>query len=808
MSDRAPLFDAGEINKALAVMVEPGQVFEIRILDPRRARGYSPRVFLGYFDNPALVPDALAALRLEGTKGIYVTMNPVDSALLARSHNKFVESKGSDCVADKNIVARRWLLIDVDPKRPAGISASDDEKKLAHEKVRAVYSHLKESGWPEPVAADSGNGYHLLYRIELPPASETVKQCLEALAQQFNNGAVGIDTSVFNPARIVKLYGTRAEKGDHCPDLGRTHRLSKLLSAPANIEAVTQEQLETLAAMAKPETPSAPPEPSSKGNRVSWDQSRAQEFIDRNLAACGPGPATAYEDGFKWVFKTCPFNSDHNDRSAVVVIKGNGKLGFHCHHDGCKGHNWQTLRAKYEPKPTRTRSEHRATAQPSPDNYPANDSGNAGRFVDRAGDKIRFIPERESWIVWNDHHWQADDDGAIYRIADHHSRELLRQAADITDRDAQARQIKLALSLGKRCNIENMLALARHSEAVILHAEHLDSNPWLLGVRNGVVDLKTGGFRAGTMADFISNKTGCDYLPGATCPQFDSFLDRIMGSDAEMIGYLWRIIGYCLTGLTIEQCLFFFFGPGRNGKSTLIEVLAALFGDYGRATAVELITDSQQGREPSQLIAALHGKRLVWLPEVEDNHRVAQSRLKTLTGGDRLVGRNLYEREFEFNCTAKLLIHGNSRPEIRGTDLGIWRRFRLIPFAITIPVNEVDYDLAKKLIAELPGILHRAIEACLEWQRDGLKTPATVEMATQEYRDDEDVLGEFLEECTISSAMAQISKAQLRGAYVTFNEDRSQRPLSAKRFGSLMVQRGIKEHRTGSGRYWLGITLK
>jgi putative DNA primase/helicase len=442
------------------------------------------------------------------------------------------------------------------------------------------------------------------------------------------------------------------------------------------------------------------------------------------------------------------------------------------------------------------------------DNYPANDSGNARRFIDHAGDKVRYIPERELWIVWDGQHWRRDDDGAIYRLAENHSTELLRKSADVTDVDARTRQAKLALTLGKRAVIENMLALARYNEAVILHAEKLDSNPWLIGVGNGIVDLKSGAFRAGTPADFISNKVGCDYVPGASCPQFDAFLTRIMANDAEMIAYLWRILGYCLTGSTTEQCLFFLYGAGRNGKTTLIEVLAALLADYGRATAVELITDSHNGREPSQLIAAIQGKRLVWLPEVEESHRVAQSRLKTLTGGDRLCGRNLYEREFQFDCTAKLLIHGNTRPEIRGTDLGIWRRFRLIPFSVTIPVNEVDFDLPQKLIAELPGILNRAIESCLEWQHNGMATPQAVETATDEYRQAEDILGEFLEECTLRSATVEITKGQLHKAYVSWCDDRSQRPLSNRKFGSLMTQRGFKERRTNSAKFWEGITIK
>ena len=353
--DRAPLLDPVEITKALPVMVAPGQVFEVRILDPRYGgRRYSPKVILGYFDDLALVPDALAALHLEGAKGIYITLNPVAPALLARSHNKFVESKGGDGVGDKDIITRHRLLIDVDPIRPAGISSSDDEKKLAHDKVRAVYSHLKESGWPEPIAADSGNGYHLLYRIDQPASAEIVKQCLEALDHRFSDDTVGVDTTVFNPARIVKLYGTLASKGDDCPDLGRPHRLSRLLTVPDKVEIVTEAQLEALAGTVKPETTTKTTQPqlhaNGTGTGASWDQSKMQQWIDKHLAAYQPGPATPCADGTKWKLEICPFNSDHGGDSGVIQY-ADGRRGFSCFHNGCKGHDWQALRAKVDPKP-------------------------------------------------------------------------------------------------------------------------------------------------------------------------------------------------------------------------------------------------------------------------------------------------------------------------------------------------------------------------------------------------------------------------------------------------------------------------
>ena len=440
--------------------------------------------------------------------------------------------------------------------------------------------------------------------------------------------------------------------------------------------------------------------------------------------------------------------------------------------------------------------------------YPANDSGNAMRFIHFAGAKLRYVPEWEQWIIWNGHHWRPDNDGAVYRLAEDHEAEILRDAAEVPDIDSRQRVAKLALQLGKRATIENLLALARFNEKVILHAEKLDADPWLLGVRNGVLELKTGRFRNGNPQDFITKTTGCDFDPTAKCPQFDSFLFKIMDGNREMVSYLWRIFGYLLTGATSEQCLFFLYGAGRNGKSTLIETTAALMGNYAAATVVELITENRQGREPSQLIAALRGLRLAHLPETEEGHVVAQARLKTLTGGDRLVGRALYQKEFQFNNTAKLFIHGNSKPEIRGVDLGIWRRFRLIPFVVTIPPDEVDYGLSQKLLAELPGILNRSIEGCLAWQRGGLNTPPIVEAATQEYRENEDVIGEFLLERTRSSPTGEVPKRELYLNYIDWCELQKQRPFSKKRFASLMAQRGLRERRTDAIRFWQGLVIK
>jgi hypothetical protein len=371
-----PLIEPEEVGKALSVVIDDGQAFEIRILSPRyKGRRWSPRVLYGYFDDPAAVVAAIQQAGLEGAKGVYFTLNPIDPALLARGHNRLVEAKDGQTTADTNIVRRRWLLIDCDPKRPSGISASEEEKEQAHAKAREVFTFLQSEGWPEPVAADSGNGFHLLYRIDLPTDDGgQVKQVLEALSERFTDEYVEIDTTVYNPARICKLYGTRAEKGDHCPALGREHRLSRLLAVPEAAEIVPEDKLRDLAGEHTPLVQRMQPSPARTppaGRGHAWTQDDVQSFIDHNLSHCDPAPPQPYGNGYKWVLRVCPFNPDHSDRSAVVTIRDDGVLGFRCHHNGCNGNNWRTLRERFGrslPRSPRStpRPAPQAAAEPTP----------------------------------------------------------------------------------------------------------------------------------------------------------------------------------------------------------------------------------------------------------------------------------------------------------------------------------------------------------------------------------------------------------------------------------------------------------
>ena len=325
---------SAEFSRAVEVLSAPGDVIELRALK-------NGTTAAGYFDNPEAAGKEAVKLEEQGYT-VYATLNPVKAALLARGANR-IKRPLRETTSDKDVLRRRWLLLDADPVLPAGISATDEEKEAALQRAREVYGHLKEQGWPEPVAGDSGNGAHLLYAVDLPNDSESlglVKGILEALAFKFSDERVKIDTSVCNAARISKLYGTTARKGDSTRN--RPHRASRLLKVPEERVEVSREQLEAVAA-AKPETPNPERRRAKPGEFPEFD---LEGWIsEHGVPVKREGP---WQGGYRWVLEECPWNG-HTDNAAYIVRLANGAMAAGCQHDSCQGYGWQDLREHYEP---------------------------------------------------------------------------------------------------------------------------------------------------------------------------------------------------------------------------------------------------------------------------------------------------------------------------------------------------------------------------------------------------------------------------------------------------------------------------
>jgi hypothetical protein len=327
------------IRHAAGMLFEPGQVVELRVLNFPRAKATTS----GYYDD--LDALAQAAARFNGKTNVYVTVNPINPALLARACNRVIEYPKAT-TSDADVLRRVWFLIDFDPVRPSGVSSTAAEHDAALDRANKCRAYLSSVGWSPPIEADSGNGGHLAYAIDLPNddgAKKLVEQCLAALDFLFSDAVVHVDRTVFNAARIWKLYGTTAVKGDNTQD--RPHRTARILSAPDRRIVVPVDLLQALAALRPPEQP----KPAHKVNVNGKGAGRfdVPAFIARhNLEVANEGP---WMEGYKWILAVCPWNEEHTNLSAFIIQHQSGALSAKCHHAGCQGKNWFDLRAMLEP---------------------------------------------------------------------------------------------------------------------------------------------------------------------------------------------------------------------------------------------------------------------------------------------------------------------------------------------------------------------------------------------------------------------------------------------------------------------------
>jgi putative DNA primase/helicase len=447
--------------------------------------------------------------------------------------------------------------------------------------------------------------------------------------------------------------------------------------------------------------------------------------------------------------------------------------------------------------------------------FTSTDTGRADRFVSRFCAEIRFIPEREIWLTWKNNRWQVDQDGALERLAVKLSRQLLREAAQIPGVDDEAAKKRVgaskeALALGDRRNISDFLALAKVDEHILLSVSQLDNDPWLVGTRNAVIELKTGTVREYSRDDYITRTLGCEVDPQATCPRWEQFMEEIF-PDSELRRYVHKAIGYTLTGDTSEQCFFFCCGTGHNGKSKFIKTIEHVLGELSSRAGKGIVAASYRGDYPLRELADIVGARLILASETEEGERVNKGVIKDLTGSDSLRTEHKYERAFSFRAVGKLWICGNHKPIIRGTDGGIWGRVRLVPFKEKFEGERDDRNLGDKLRAEAPGILNWMVQGCLLWQKEGLKPPKAVATAIADYRAEEDTLAEFLAECTADmlpgGSVAHGALFECYRKWATTNGLRY--PLTSRLLARRLRERGLRDTKDSEGNLrWVGFQLK
>lgn len=408
----------------------------------------------------------------------------------------------------------------------------------------------------------------------------------------------------------------------------------------------------------------------------------------------------------------------------------------------------------------------------------------------------RYVAAWGRWLVWDGQRWRTEDTLAATDLI----RNVCRQTA------LRADNPKVAAKLASAGTVGGVERLARADRRHAATTDEWDSDPWLLNTPGGVVDLKTGRKRANERADRMTKITTA--TPNGECPQWTAFLSDVTGGDVELQAYLQRMVGYCLTGATSAHALFFLYGTGANGKSVFANVISTILGDYAATASMDTFVETRGDRHPTDL-AGLRGARFVTAIETEQGRRLNESKVKAITGGDKISARFMHKDFFEYTPQFKPVIVGNHKPAIRNIDEAMRRRLHMIPFTVTIPPDRRDPRLTEKLLAERDGILAWAVAGCLAWQREGLKPPACVQAATEEYFEAEDALGRWIDERCVREVNAKSLTAELFTDWKQWAEASGEFIGSQRRFSDLLITRGIEKWRNSAGvRGFQGIGLK
>lgn len=442
--------------------------------------------------------------------------------------------------------------------------------------------------------------------------------------------------------------------------------------------------------------------------------------------------------------------------------------------------------------------------------YTFDDMGNAERFVDLFGENVRYCYTEKKWYFYNSMRWSVDNLGVILRMADKCV-------------EAMKAEAKLYLQADEESGGDMAKAFEKHmkssrsnksKKAMLNEIEHhlpilpiqMDRYKMALNTPSGIINLKNGDVKAHNPEYYFTKITSVDCAEAADCPRWLAFLDDIFASDKDLIRYIQKAVGYSLTGSTAEQCAFFLYGTGRNGKSTFIDVIRDVFGDYAANIQPETImVKSSQSNAINSDIARLKDARLVTSVEPNEGVRLNEGLLKQLTGDDTVTARKLYSEEFEFKPEFKLWMATNHKPIIRGTDTGIWRRIHMIPFDVQIPEDKVDKNLTHKLKAEMTAIFKWCIDGCLMWQREGLQMPVAVLKSVREYRREMDVISAFIEDkCTLEGA---VQASTLYAAYVSWADSNNEYCMSNTKFSTELAKR-FEKIKGRNYNYFTGISIR
>jgi putative DNA primase/helicase len=439
---------------------------------------------------------------------------------------------------------------------------------------------------------------------------------------------------------------------------------------------------------------------------------------------------------------------------------------------------------------------------------PCTDLGNGERFASRHGDRARYLPGDKSWYVWDGMKWKRDEHLQVKRFAKDTIRAMKDQALKITNKDEQTRILKHVHASESSGRIEAMLHCASSEPGLAITTEAFDREPMLLTCPNGTLDLSTRTLHPNTPGNLITRSTNTVYDDTALCPTWTKFLTEIFDHDQDLIGYMQRAIGYSLTADTREDLLHICWGTGSNGKSTWGNLIGSVMGDYAESASVDTFladTIQRSSNAPKEDLARLRGARFVRATEPDERRPLNASLLKELTGREPITARFLFGSTFKFRPVFKLWISANHKPAIHDPSHGMWRRVRLIPFAVQFSDAQKDSTLEQRLLAESSGILNWALQGTQDWLAYGLQAPPSIAAATEQYRADSDLLGGFIRDlCTIDSWRSVSPDVHFR-AYKEWCDQSGERAWPNHTFQRKLTDRGFPVDTATGKRQGIGL---
>jgi len=749
----------------------------------------------GFYDNSHLQRIANDAIMMESdSKGIYITLNTTNPDLLARRKNRFENGKldKNSLTKDEDITNWDYLPIDVDPVRISGVSSTNEELELALEVANKVKAYMASIGFCAPVMACSGNGYHLLYRIDFPRGKENdviVKNCLYALASMFDTDKAGVDIANNNPSRIFKLYGTWAKKGDNLPE--RPWRLSRIIEIPENFDISPPEIVLKLAASK-----------TTQSGRIDLKKAKSE-----------------LKDPSKVIQR-------HPELLKLVGKLIRNKLTYPAILAACVETNAQFP----EPKPadvlerevkqmyddiTQKEADKAEKSIDSINQPTITEVAVAENFVESLNGNCIFNISTKKWHVWTGKAWQVDKRNHVYEKARSFVKTLYAAAGDLEPSEVGS-YIHDVKKMNTRNGVSNIVALAGIQLTKV--SEDFDSDPHLLNMQNGTLVFTDEGikFREHCKEDMCSFVCNCNYDPDAPVPElWTKHIRTVTCEDDALAANLQEILGYVLDGGNPYELFLILHGPGRNGKSVTTRVFQHILGDY--AITVNPLTLMENGNKtisPERI--QMLNKRFIVAQEPnkhDDQHNRADLAtidagfIKNASGRDFINARELYSNDIKkFKVSGLITFSTNPLPKITDNSVAFWARLIAIPFRYILPEWEQDDKLEMKLQKVAPGILNWSLEGLTRAKQGRLKLCPAIKEDIANYRLTVDEYALFCDKCIREAFDSRLTGRELYSAYVDYQKSVGASLQNETVFGIEMGKRYNKV-RTENGIIYKGIKI-